>query len=64
MNTIRVSIDSKHGEISIFNNGKGIPIQLHKKEGKKIFFEKKMFLLLNFCAKFTIKKYFQQLFFF
>ena len=34
MNEIQVNINPKKGKISIWNNGKGIPIQLHKKEGK------------------------------
>lgn len=33
MDTIRVDIDCESGLISVFNNGKGIPIEMHKKEG-------------------------------
>jgi len=31
--TIRVNIDPKENKISIYNNGKGIPVKIHKKEG-------------------------------
>ncbi|CAK0814028.1 unnamed protein product [Prorocentrum cordatum] len=31
MNQIRVDIDSKKGRIKIWNNGKGLPVQIHKK---------------------------------
>ena len=31
--TIKVNIDIEKGEISVWNNGKGIPIQIHDKEG-------------------------------
>ena len=30
MDTIKVNIDAKSGEISIYNNGNGIPIEIHK----------------------------------
>lgn len=30
MNTIKVNIDEDRGFISIWNNGKGIPVQIHK----------------------------------
>ncbi|CAJ0626037.1 10107_t:CDS:2 [Entrophospora sp. SA101] len=30
MNTIKVNIDKEKGHISIYNNGKGIPIEIHK----------------------------------
>ncbi|CAG8574232.1 177_t:CDS:10 [Acaulospora morrowiae] len=33
MNTIRVKIDKQQNLISIYNNGKGIPIEVHKEEG-------------------------------
>lgn len=33
MKTIRVDIDSKEGIISVYNDGAGIPVQIHKKEG-------------------------------
>ncbi|EOD43202.1 putative dna topoisomerase ii protein [Neofusicoccum parvum UCRNP2] len=33
MNEIRVKIDRVSGEISVKNNGKGIPIEIHSKEG-------------------------------
>ena len=32
MNTIKVNIDKEEGKISIYNNGKGIPIEIHKEE--------------------------------
>ena len=32
MDTIRVDIDRENGEISVMNNGRGIPIQIHEKE--------------------------------
>ncbi|RIA90989.1 DNA topoisomerase [Glomus cerebriforme] len=32
MDTIKVTIDAKAGEISIWNNGNGIPIEIHKEE--------------------------------
>ncbi|KAJ5976359.1 DNA topoisomerase II eukaryotic-type [Penicillium waksmanii] len=35
MNEIRVTIDREKGEISVWNNGRGIPIEIHSKE--KIF---------------------------
>ncbi|KAI5176485.1 DNA topoisomerase II, partial [Pancytospora epiphaga] len=33
MTTIRVNIDPERNEVSIYNNGKGIPIKIHSKEG-------------------------------
>ena len=33
MNLIKVDIDQGEGRISVWNNGKGIPIQIHKGEG-------------------------------
>jgi DNA topoisomerase-2 len=30
MNQIRVDIDQKQGSISVWNNGKGIPIEIHR----------------------------------
>ena len=30
--TIKVTIDKENGEISVFNNGKGIPVQIHETE--------------------------------
>lgn len=33
MNTIKVTIDQDHNLISIYNNGSGIPIEMHKEEG-------------------------------
>ena len=30
MNEIRVTIDREAGEISIYNNGRGIPIEIHE----------------------------------
>src|SRR6266496_2887985 len=32
MNTIKVNINKEEGMISIYNNGKGIPIEIHKEE--------------------------------
>ncbi|KAG4090310.1 type II DNA topoisomerase [Neocallimastix lanati (nom. inval.)] len=32
MDTIKVTIDSEKNEISVFNNGKGIPVEIHEKE--------------------------------
>lgn len=32
MDTIKVNIDRENNKISVFNNGKGIPIEMHKKE--------------------------------
>ena len=32
MDTIRVTIDREKGEISVLNNGRGIPIEIHEKE--------------------------------
>lgn len=32
MDTLKVSIDAEEGTISIYNNGKGIPIEIHSKE--------------------------------
>ena len=33
MDTLKVDIDAEKGEISIFNNGRGIPVEIHSKEG-------------------------------
>ena len=33
MDTIKVTIDKENNSISVFNNGKGIPVQVHAKEG-------------------------------
>ncbi|KAK3845306.1 MAG: DNA topoisomerase [Linnemannia gamsii] len=33
MDTIRVDIDKENGMISVMNNGKGIPVEVHKTEG-------------------------------
>jgi len=33
MDTIKIEIDKENGMISVFNNGKGIPVEIHKKEG-------------------------------
>ena len=30
MSMLKVKIDPEHGSISVFNNGKGIPIVIHK----------------------------------
>ncbi|OLY84142.1 DNA topoisomerase 2 [Smittium mucronatum] len=32
MDTIKININQETGEISVFNNGKGIPVQIHKDE--------------------------------
>jgi DNA topoisomerase-2 len=32
MDTFKVSIDREKNQISVFNNGKGIPIEIHTKE--------------------------------
>ena len=33
MNTIKVTIDKENNLVSVYNNGRGIPIQIHAKEG-------------------------------
>lgn len=33
MDTIKVTIDRENNVISVYNNGKGIPIEMHAKEG-------------------------------
>ena len=33
MDTVKVSINRENGEISVWNNGRGIPIEIHEKEG-------------------------------
>ncbi|KAG0298167.1 DNA topoisomerase 2 [Dissophora globulifera] len=33
MDTIKIDIDKELGQISVYNNGKGIPVEVHKKEG-------------------------------
>lgn len=33
MDTLKVDINAEKGEISIFNNGRGIPVEIHSKEG-------------------------------
>ncbi|KAF9430265.1 DNA topoisomerase 2 [Podila epigama] len=33
MDTIKVDIDKENGRISVYNNGKGIPVEIHKAEG-------------------------------
>ncbi|KAL8764994.1 MAG: hypothetical protein Q9194_006737 [Teloschistes cf. exilis] len=33
MDSIRVTVDRDSGEISVWNNGRGIPIEIHEKEG-------------------------------
>ena len=32
MDTIKVNIDASEGTISIYNNGRGIPVEMHSKE--------------------------------
>ncbi|KAG0265402.1 DNA topoisomerase 2 [Mortierella polycephala] len=33
MDTIKIDIDKEKGQISVYNNGKGIPVEIHKTEG-------------------------------
>jgi DNA topoisomerase-2 len=33
MNMVKIDIDPEQNKISVWNNGKGIPIEIHKKEG-------------------------------
>lgn len=33
MDTIKVNIDREKNSISVWNNGKGIPVEMHSKEG-------------------------------
>ncbi|KAF9913814.1 DNA topoisomerase 2, partial [Lobosporangium transversale] len=33
MDTIKIDIDKENGQISVYNNGRGIPVEMHKKEG-------------------------------
>lgn len=33
MDTIKVNIDRENNSISVWNNGKGIPVEMHSKEG-------------------------------
>ena len=33
MDTIKVNIDREKNTISVYNNGRGIPVEMHKKEG-------------------------------
>lgn len=33
MDTIKVTVSRENGEISVYNNGRGIPIEIHAKEG-------------------------------
>jgi DNA topoisomerase II len=33
MNAIKVTVNRQEGTISVWNNGKGIPIEIHEKEG-------------------------------
>ncbi|KAG0015996.1 DNA topoisomerase 2 [Entomortierella chlamydospora] len=32
MDTIKIDIDKENGQISVYNNGRGIPVEMHKKE--------------------------------
>jgi DNA topoisomerase-2 len=32
MDTLRVNIDRENNRITVYNNGKGIPVQMHQKE--------------------------------
>ncbi|KAG0208879.1 DNA topoisomerase 2 [Mortierella sp. GBA30] len=33
MDTIKIDVDKENGQISVYNNGRGIPVEMHKKEG-------------------------------
>ena len=33
MNILKISIDPENNLISVYNNGRGIPIEIHKEEG-------------------------------
>ena len=33
MDTLKINIDRTKNQISVYNNGRGIPIEKHKKEG-------------------------------
>lgn len=33
MDALKVTIDREKNQISVHNNGKGIPVEMHKKEG-------------------------------
>jgi DNA topoisomerase-2 len=33
MDTLKVTIDREKNQISVYNNGRGIPIEIHKTEG-------------------------------
>jgi len=33
MDTLKITIDREKKQISVFNNGRGIPVEMHKKEG-------------------------------
>ena len=33
MDTLKVNIDREKCQISVYNNGKGIPVEMHQKEG-------------------------------
>lgn len=32
MDMLKVTVDEEKGSICVFNNGKGIPVEMHKKE--------------------------------
>ncbi|ORY32816.1 DNA topoisomerase [Naematelia encephala] len=36
MDTLKVAIDREKNQISVYNNGRGIPVEMHKKEGVMI----------------------------
>jgi DNA topoisomerase-2 len=36
MDTIKVNIDREKNQISVYNNGRGIPVERHEKEGVMI----------------------------
>ena len=50
MNLIKITIDKKQGQISVWNNGKGVPIEIHKEHNcyvpELIFGKKLAFYLL------------------
>ncbi len=33
MSNLKVTIDREKGQISVHNDGRGIPVEMHKKEG-------------------------------
>lgn len=49
MDTVKVSIDREKNQISVYNNGKGIPVEMHKKEG--IMIPELIFGNLSVCTR-------------